>query len=101
MSEAAENLCEMVKNVMFKLQNIVSFWEFRPQTPKNSALGNNQKWKETNENLREMLCLKNQYAYVICHQLRPDYDSIPFIEALPRNLSEAKEKLVKWLKFDV
>ena len=68
---------------------MVSFWELRPQTRKNSALANNQKWKETNENLREMLCLKNQYA--ICHQLRPDYKHIPFIKALPWNLSEANE----------
>jgi len=81
----------MVKNVMFQTSKYRQLMNALPQTPKNSALGNNQKRIETNENLREMLCLKNQYAYVICHQLRRDYDPIPFIKALPRNVSEAKE----------
>ena len=40
-----------------------------PQTPKNFALGTDQQWKETNENLHEMLCLKYQCTYVICHHL--------------------------------
>ena len=45
-----------------KRQNVVSFWRQSLQTSKNSVPGSNQKWKETNVNLREMLCLKYTQA---------------------------------------
>ena len=40
----------------FNRQNIVIFWGFATEDDeKYSALWNNQKWKETNDNLREMV----------------------------------------------
>ena len=47
-----------------KNQNVVSFWRQSLQTSKNYVPWSNQKWKETNVNLREMLCVK--YTQALC-----------------------------------
>ena len=69
-----------------------------PPDPKDFALGTDQQWKETNENLHEMLCLKYQCTYVLCHHLLPDFVPIPFRKALPRNLSDAAENKCEVVK---
>ena len=74
----------------FNRQNVVIFRGFAPD-PKVLCPWDYHRWRETNENLSEMWCLKYQSAFVLCHQLRPDYDPIPFLKDLPLNLSEATE----------
>ena len=55
-----------------------------------SAPVTNQKFRETNVNLREMLCL-GYLLYVLWRQIRPDFVPIPLLKALPRNWSEASQ----------
>jgi hypothetical protein len=59
-----------------KRQNVVSFWRQSLQTSKNSVPGSNQKWKETNVNLREMLCLK--YTQVLCSNASASAELRPY-----------------------
>ena len=91
------------ENVVSTVKMSSSSGGFAPD-PQDSALWNNQKCKETNENLLEMLCLKYQLGlHVICHQLRPDYDSTSFIKAMPAicHCQKWQKTSVKWLEFDV
>ena len=78
-----------------KRRNVVSFWRQSPQTSKDSAHGNNQKWRGTNVNLREISCLKYlQASYPIASasaELRP----YTIHKTLLRNLSKVAENKCK------
>ena len=56
--QSSRKLVLTVLNLMSQTSNIISFWVQSRQTHKDSALGTNEKWKKTNENLQQMLCFK-------------------------------------------
>ena len=102
LSKAAKNYCAICFKFDVSNVKMSSASGSLPQTPKDFALGTDQRWKETNENLHEMLCLKHQcrpmfYAIIFCRT-----SSLSHSERLCLGTCQTRQKTsVKWLKSDL